>query len=144
MDTNYQSNTIASGDRHANAAKIASSGSGAAGIGCNNSKGEAQGAGSFAGVSFTPLPRAPSGASARLSGLILRPRFSTALPVVTALARHAQANPEHTQYKVDCRGQVSPEGFEVALGLALPTIVTLSGLSTASLQITPRNCWPLS
>ena len=43
-------------------------------------------------VSFTPLPRAPSGASARLSGLILRPRFSTALPVVTALARHAQAN----------------------------------------------------
>ena len=79
-------------------------------------------------MSFTPLPRAPSGASARLSGLILRPRFSTALPVVTALARHAQAN-QNTPVQSGLSGSGISEEFEVALGLALPTIVTLSGLS---------------
>lgn len=92
-----------------------------------------QGAGSFA----ERVLRAASQSAKRCVCEAQRTNSSSKVLYCTACGHSAceacAGKPEHTKYKVDCRGRVSPEEFEVALGLALPTIVTLSGLSTASL-----------
>ena len=134
LDTNYpvQHHSTRGSDRHANVVRSQVLVREPLELGATIPK-YFQGAGSFA----ERVLHAASQSAKRCVCEAQRTNSSSKVLYCTACGHSAceacAGKPEHTQYKVDCRGRVSPEEFEVALGLALPTIVTLSGLSTASL-----------